>query len=44
MILKNHWPNLLGLCHFPLRLRESSKFCYLKLKLQVKKVTDVCTI
>jgi hypothetical protein len=26
------------------RLRESAKFCYLKLKLQVTKVTDVCTI
>jgi hypothetical protein len=26
------------------RLRESSNFCYLKLKLQVTKVTDVCTI
>ena len=27
-----------------LRLRESSNFCYLKLKLQVTKVTDVCTV
>jgi hypothetical protein len=32
-----------GLSYLP-RLRESSNFCYLKLKLQVTKVTDVCTI
>ena len=29
--------------NFLLRLRESSNPCYMKLKLQVTKVTDVCT-
>ena len=39
------WIYMVEYCrvHYKMRLRESSSFCILKLKLQVTKVTDVCT-